>query len=76
MARLKALPQPIILMRQRCVIHHQTSPQAVEDFIDTVREMKEEKEAGGHPEKAGKDLADSERMIPAAKLRKEAALGY
>lgn len=76
MARLKSLPIPITVMRERCVVHHQTSPQAVEDFIDTVREMKAEKDIGGHPEKEGERLSRGERMVGAAKLRKEAALGY
>lgn len=76
MARLKSLPKPIILMRERCVVHHQTSPQAVEELIDCVREMKEDKMAGEHPEKAGEGLKEEERMIPEARLRKQAALGY
>jgi threonine aldolase len=76
MARLKALPKPIILMRERIVVHHQTSPQAVEDLIDTVREMKDERDAGQRPERAGEGLREEERMIGTAKLRKQAALGY
>ena len=76
MARLKSLPNPIILMRERCVVHHQTSPQAVEDFIDTIREMKQERAEGQHPEKEGERLSEAERMIPEARLRRQAALGY
>ena len=76
MARLKALPQPVLVMRERCVLHHQTSPQAVEDFVQCVREMKEEKAAGGHPEKEGEELSNGERMLDEAKLRKQAVLGY
>ena len=76
MARLKSLPKPIILMRERIVIHHQISPQAVEDLIDTVREMKEEKQVGQHPEREGEKLKEAERMIPEARLRKQAVLGY
>ncbi|EIW72663.1 threonine aldolase [Tremella mesenterica] len=40
--RLESLPQPIRIRGERCVIHHQTSPQAVEEFIDTVARMKSE----------------------------------
>jgi threonine aldolase len=71
-ARLKALPDPILVMRERCVIHHQTSPQAVKDFIDCVTAMKAEKEAGGHPEKD----QTNDYMLEEGKLRRQAALGY
>ena len=76
MARLKSLPIPIQIMRERLVVHHQTSAQAVQEFVDAVREMKEEKMAGQHPEKEGERLREEERMIPEANLRKQAALGY
>ncbi|RSH80143.1 Threonine aldolase [Saitozyma podzolica] len=72
MARLKALPEPILVMRERLVVHHQSSPQAVEDFIAVVAEMKKEREAGGHPEKEQVD----DPMLEEGKLRRQAALGY
>jgi hypothetical protein len=71
MARLKALPEPILVMRERLVVHHQSSPQAVEDFIAVVAEMKKEREAGGHPEKEQVD----DPMLEEGKLRRQAALG-
>ena len=58
-ARLAALPQPITNRGERCVIHHQTSPQAVEDFIALVKQMKAEMEAGKT------DLADGLTEPPA-----------
>ncbi|WVR05811.1 hypothetical protein IAU60_002836 [Kwoniella sp. DSM 27419] len=87
-ARLAALPDPIVIGRERCVIHHQTSPQAVEDFIACVAEMKKELEQTGSAE--GVDLDDL-AADPKAKLekfnepkgqttetvlRKQAVLGY
>lgn len=36
---LAALDDPIGLNANRCVIHHQTDPQAVEDFIATVQRL-------------------------------------
>ncbi|WVQ85408.1 hypothetical protein IAT38_007573 [Cryptococcus sp. DSM 104549] len=88
MARLAALPDPIIVGRERCVLHHQTSPQAVEDFIATIAEMKKEKEESGELKKGevdGESKAKLEQFVGAegekgkttgANLRKQAALGY
>ncbi|OCF55539.1 threonine aldolase [Kwoniella mangroviensis CBS 10435] len=87
MARLAALPNPIIVGRERCVVHHQITPQAVEDFIACVREMREEKKANGQVEEDGEGIrrADKEKLeyynepkgkTTDAVLRKQAALGY
>ena len=71
-ARLQNLPEPITGgMRERTVIHHQIHPQAVEDFIDTLRIMKEEKEKGGV-----KTVELKEDWEEEGKLRKGMALGY
>ena len=77
-ARLKGLPAPITVMRERCVVHHQTSPQAVEDFIACIAEMKKEVEAGKGEKlkKEGEKLSDGEKMVEESKLRKQAVLGY
>ena len=65
-------------MRERVVIHHQISPQAVEDFLTTVREMKAEVEAGGGPQlrKEGEKLDDKVKMKKEGELRVKAATGY
>lgn len=39
MAALAALPDPIVLQDNRCVIHHQTSPKAVEDLVAEVHRL-------------------------------------
>nr|XP_019049144.1 threonine aldolase [Kwoniella bestiolae CBS 10118]OCF28074.1 threonine aldolase [Kwoniella bestiolae CBS 10118] len=86
MARLAALPNPIIVGRERCVVHHQITPEAIEDFIACVREMKEEKQASGEIPKEG-EIGQGEReklesyngpkgKTTDAVLRKQAALGY
>ncbi|WVF70878.1 hypothetical protein IAT40_005672 [Kwoniella sp. CBS 6097] len=87
MARLAALPDPIIVGRERCVLHHQTSPQAVEDFIACVRDMKEELQANGNGSLEKSHVGGDERAkidkytqpkgkTTEAELRKQAALGY
>ncbi|OCF32788.1 threonine aldolase [Kwoniella heveanensis CBS 569] len=87
MARLAALPDPIIVGRERCVLHHQTSPQAVEDFIACVRDMKEALQANGKGSvDKGQVNGDEKEKIDKytqpkgktteAELRKQAALGY
>lgn len=76
MARLQSLPQPINLMRQRIVVHHQISPQAIEELIDAVRAMRDEKAAGQPVEKEADNLAEKDKLLDEAKLRKQAALGY
>jgi threonine aldolase len=49
-AALAELPDPIRLTSNRCVVHHQTSPNAVDDFVREVKRL-----AGGvPPEKRGK----------------------
>ncbi|KAK4687353.1 threonine aldolase, partial [Tremellales sp. Uapishka_1] len=67
MASLAGLPEPINIMRSRCVVHHQTSPQAVEDFISTVRSLKE----GVKLNKEGIDGEEKEE----ANLRQRAVFG-
>ncbi|KIJ68737.1 hypothetical protein HYDPIDRAFT_106972 [Hydnomerulius pinastri MD-312] len=51
--RAGELPNPIKLNGSRVVIHIQTSPQAVEDFLELLRTLKEEKaNAGWTPDQA------------------------
>ncbi|KIK97657.1 hypothetical protein PAXRUDRAFT_824714 [Paxillus rubicundulus Ve08.2h10] len=51
--RAATLPNPIKLDGSRLVIHIQTSPQAVDDFLELMRDAKEEKAKGGWiPEQA------------------------
>lgn len=51
--RAAALEKPIKLNGSRIVLHIQSSPQAVEDFIDLMRTLKEEKaKAGWTPNQA------------------------
>nr|XP_031861296.1 uncharacterized protein CI109_003268 [Kwoniella shandongensis]KAA5528368.1 hypothetical protein CI109_003268 [Kwoniella shandongensis] len=91
MARLAALPDPIIVGRERCVLHHQISPEAVEDFIATVAEMKKEKEESGQLKKDVLDQDAKDKLyrfvgpegdkedkakVSEADLRKQGALGY
>ncbi|WWC58560.1 uncharacterized protein I303_101103 [Kwoniella dejecticola CBS 10117] len=86
-ARLAALPNPIIVGRERCVVHHQITPQAIEDFIACIAEMKKEKEANGQVENGEGRIGDKEQQkldnynqpkgkTTDAVLRKQAALGY
>ena len=75
-ARLGALPQPIKFMRERIVVHHQISPDAIEEFITCIADMKREKEAGGHPEKDAAKSGDDEGKKTEAALRRQGALGY
>ena len=51
--RASQLPDPIAVGGSRLVVHIQTSPQAVEDFLSVVRKLAEEKKAAGfvRPEK-------------------------
>ncbi|KAI0670122.1 pyridoxal phosphate-dependent transferase [Trametes maxima] len=46
-ARAAALPSPIKVGGSRLVVHIQTSPQAVEDFLTVVRELAQEKKVAG-----------------------------
>ncbi|KAG2057129.1 hypothetical protein BDR06DRAFT_995217 [Suillus hirtellus] len=45
--RAAALPNPIGLTSSRLVIHIQTSPEAVEDFLSLIKTLKEEKVQAG-----------------------------
>ncbi|TFK57439.1 hypothetical protein OE88DRAFT_1651156 [Heliocybe sulcata] len=45
--RASKLPEPIILAGSRLVVHIQTSPAAVEDFLKLVSELAEEKRKAG-----------------------------
>ncbi|KAG1766455.1 threonine aldolase [Suillus occidentalis] len=45
--RAAALPKPISLTGSRLVVHIQTSPEAVEDFLSLIRTLKEEKVQAG-----------------------------
>ncbi|KAI0082240.1 hypothetical protein K474DRAFT_1703244 [Panus rudis PR-1116 ss-1] len=45
--RADALPNPIKIGGSRLVLHIQTSPQAVDDFVALIREMAEEKKKSG-----------------------------
>ncbi|KAJ8588217.1 hypothetical protein M405DRAFT_820097 [Rhizopogon salebrosus TDB-379] len=45
--RAAQLPQPIKLNGSRLIMHIQTSPQVVDDFLELVRTLKEEKSAAG-----------------------------
>ena len=78
MARLKTLSPPIQIMRQRCVVHHQTAPEAVDEFLATVKEMKEEVEAGrkGKVNAEAKSLSEGDKLKTEGKLRTRAVLGY
>lgn len=77
-ARMQALPNPISFMRERVVVHHQISPQAIEDFLTTMREMKEEVQAGGGPRlrQDGEQLDEGVKMKKEGELRIKAATGY
>lgn len=78
MARLKTLSPPIQIMRQRCVVHHQTAPEAVDEFIACVKEMKEEVEAGqkGKVNAEAKNLSEEDKLKTEGNLRTRAVLGY
>lgn len=87
MARLAALPDPIVIGGQRCVVHHQISPQAIEDFIGCIAEMKKEKEEKGEYKVTTLGQEEKDKLsrfvspeikneTSEARLRKEAALGY
>lgn len=87
MARLAALPDPIIIGRERCVVHHQICPQAIEDFIGCIAEMKKEKEENGECKVTTVGQEEKDKLYrfvgpetndetSEAELRKKAALGY
>jgi threonine aldolase len=67
-ARLLALENPISGgMGPRVVIHHQINPEAVEEFISVVHDMKKEK---------GVHVEEGDPWEEEGKLRKNIALGY
>ncbi|KAK8865847.1 hypothetical protein IAR55_000995 [Kwoniella newhampshirensis] len=86
MTRAAALPDPIILGRERLVLHHQISPEAIESLIACVAELKKEKEENGELKEAEMTKQAKERVhvfagrekeeTNEADLRKQAALGY
>lgn len=53
-AALAALPDPITIGANRLVLHHQTSPQAVEDFIQVVKDLAEAVDPEDRPTKRQK----------------------
>jgi hypothetical protein len=70
------LPKPISLFSARLVVHHQTDPQAVEDFIGVIRRMKADKEGGGRPEEAVLEGEAKAEQDDEGKMRKKRMLGY
>ncbi|OAX39431.1 hypothetical protein K503DRAFT_799677 [Rhizopogon vinicolor AM-OR11-026] len=59
--RAAALPKPITLSGSRLVVHIQTSPDAVDDFLSLIKTLKQEKiQAGIVPSKEG--VVDSDGM--------------
>ncbi|GAK66691.1 threonine aldolase [Moesziomyces antarcticus] len=48
-ARAAALPQPIKLGGGRMVVHYQIEKQAIDDLLDLIRQMKQEKKDGTGP---------------------------
>jgi threonine aldolase len=75
------MPDPLHTMRDRLVIHHQTSPQAVEDFIAVIKAMAEEVKDGKGKEiqQEGEEVLSEgmKRVLrDEGKLRREGALGY
>jgi threonine aldolase len=77
-AKLSALESPILVMRERCVIHHQIDPQAVEDFIGVVQQMADEVRAGRKKQlnAEGKEIGEDIKLVEEGELRKHAVLGY
>ncbi|WVQ71235.1 hypothetical protein IAR50_000760 [Cryptococcus sp. DSM 104548] len=86
-ARLAALPNPITIGRERIVLHHQITSEAVEDFITCVAEMKKEKLESGEIsqteiDERAKQMAEryatpeGEGNTSKTELRRRAALGY
>lgn len=75
---MQDLPIPISFMGERVVVHHQISPEAVDVFLATVKEMKAEVKAGRGEEllEEGEKLDDGIKMKKDAQLRVKAATGY
>jgi threonine aldolase len=59
---LAALPDPITINSNRCVLDYQTAPEAVDDFVAEVKRLAEAVPADQRPESGGP--------------RKKAKLGY
>lgn len=57
---LAALPDPIVLNANRCVIDYQTSPQAVEDFVATVKQLAEAVPVEKRPERRTEKLGQKD----------------
>ena len=76
MSRLQQHDPPILVFRERIVVHHQISPQAVEDFIHVIREMRQEREASGHVVNKIEEGKLKEGFESEGKLRRKVALGY
>lgn len=55
-AALAGLEEPVVISGNRCVVHHQTSAQAVDDFVAEVRRLAQEapREQRGNVDKATK----------------------
>ncbi|KAF9557865.1 hypothetical protein CPC08DRAFT_764314 [Agrocybe pediades] len=59
--RASALPEPLFLGGSRLVIHIQTTEQAVEDLLQVIRQLAEEKKAAGfvpQPKVNGSEIKD------------------
>ncbi|KAI0307578.1 pyridoxal phosphate-dependent transferase [Multifurca ochricompacta] len=52
--RAEQLPSPLLLGGSRLVVHIQTSEQAIDDFLNVLRSLAEEKKAAGFVRPAGK----------------------
>ncbi|ORY29004.1 pyridoxal phosphate-dependent transferase [Naematelia encephala] len=65
-------PVPITFMRERLVVHHQTSQHAVDEFVDTVQQLAQKANQG----KTLKEKQQGESDVAEADLRKKAVLGY
>ena len=59
--RASELPDPIQFNSSRLVVHIQTSPQAITDFLDLVKALAEEKRAAGFvkPERSNVNGSDN-----------------
>ncbi|BEI91276.1 uncharacterized protein CcaverHIS019_0400960 [Cutaneotrichosporon cavernicola] len=51
---LAALPDPITIMGNRCVVHHQTSAEAVDTFVEVARQLADKARVGGPAEPKAK----------------------
>lgn len=76
LARMQQHSPPIVWYRERIVLHHQITPEAVEYFIDQVRRMREEREAEGPVVNKEAEKTLEEDFKSEGKLRRKAMLGY